>query len=350
MLTSVATARESQLPGLLRLLADRTRLRVLALVAREELSVGELARILGLSASRLGNHLRLLREAELITDRKEGAWSFVRLAAEGPMPPALWETVTGLLESDPEFLGDASRLRTALEARRARSRRYFDRVATEWDVIGSDFQTGAGRQRVAASLVSPHLTVADVGCGTGHLSSAFSPLVREIILVDHSPAMLDRARKNLEGSRARLDFRQGELDRLPMRDGEVDAVVAGMVLHHAPDLTAFVREAWRSLRPGGVLVALDLLPHGEGWLRESMADLRLGIVPDDLARLLREIGFEDIVIETLEDRYTPGRSDGVRAELPLFLLRGRKPGDGSAPGAQPENRPCRSPAPPPTSR
>jgi ArsR family transcriptional regulator len=137
--------------------------------------------------------------------------------------------------------------------------------------------------------------------------------------------MLDQARTNLRGSRATLEFRAGEIDRLPLGEAEVDAVVAGMVLHHAPDLLAFTREAWRALRPGGVLVIQDLLPHRESGLRETMADFKLGLVPDEVASLLREVGFLAPVVELVDDSYTPARPDGGRADLPLFLVRGRKP-------------------------
>jgi ArsR family transcriptional regulator len=222
-------------------------------------------------------------------------------------------------------MGDAVRLRDVLEARRNRSRAYFDRVAPHWDTVGSLFRTGVARQRVAASLVHPHLVVADVGCGTGYLSWALASLVGRLILVDHSPAMLEQAKENLRGCRASLEFRAGEIDQLPLADNEVDAVLAGMVLHHAPDLLAFVREAFRALRPGGVFVIQDLLPHREAWLRDSMADLRLGLVPGDLTALLEKAGFESPEVEVVEDSYTPERPDGGRADLSLFVVRGRRP-------------------------
>jgi len=329
MLNGAPASQASGLPNLLRLLADKTRLRALSLLAREELAVGELARILGLSLSRLSNHLRILREAGMIADRKEGSWTFVSLNRAGGLPAGLWDAVQGLVEQSPEYLDDAARLREVLEARRQKSRAFFDRVAKDWDVIGSDFRTGVGRHRVAASLVAPDLVVADIGCGTGYLASALAPLVARVILIDHSPAMLERARENLAGSRAVLEFRSGEIDRLPLEDGEADAVLAGMVVHHAPDLLAFGREAFRVLRRGGILVVEDLLPHREAWMREAMADLRLGLVPDDLASLVRDVGFDAPVIELLDDAYTPSGPDGAKPELPLFLLRARKPRNGA---------------------
>ncbi|MEE2711680.1 MAG: metalloregulator ArsR/SmtB family transcription factor [Planctomycetota bacterium] len=325
---------KTTLPALFRLLADRTRLRVLGLLGREELAVGELARVLGLSPSRLGNHLRQLREAGLVQDRKEGTWTFVSLRKNGALPAELWAAVETELERSTDTQADLERLAEVLESRRARSRSYFDEVAPEWDMIGSDFRTGVARARVAASLVPNELIVADVGCGTGYLSSGLASIVSKVILVDHAPGMLDAARQNLEGARCELEFRCGEIDALPLAEGEVDAVVAGMVLHHAPDLTAFFREASRVLKPGGVLVVEDLLPHREAWMRDTMADLRLGLEPRDLAARLTDIGFVDVVQDPVEDAYTPERPDGARVELPLFLIRGRK-----GPSESPENHP-----------
>lgn len=314
----------STLTGLFRLLADPTRLRVLGLLAREELAVGELARVLGQSASRLGNHLRQLREADLVVDRKEGTWTFVSLAKNDALPAELWAAVESELATAPDTQADLARLAEVLEERRARSRAYFDRVAPEWDVIGSDFQSGIARHQVASSLVERSLVVADVGCGTGYLSRAIAPLVSKVILVDHAPGMLEAARAGLADLECELEFRRGEIDALPIEDGEVDAVVAGMVLHHAPDPVAFFREAARVLRPGGSLVIEDLTPHREAWMREAMADLRLGLDPRDLVSRLEALGFTDVAHEPVEDAYTPERPDGVRVELPLFLIRAKR--------------------------
>ena len=192
---AITTMPSTTLPGLFRLLADPTRLRVLGLLGKEELAVGELARVLGQSPSRLGNHLRQLREAGLVEDRKEGTWTFVSLATSGALPPELWSAVETELASAPDIQADLARLAEVLEERRARSRSYFDRVAPEWDVIGSDFKSGAARHRVAAHLVDRGLVVADVGCGTGYLSRAIAPLVSRVILIDHAPGMLDAARR-----------------------------------------------------------------------------------------------------------------------------------------------------------
>ena len=312
------------LPALLKLLSDETRLRVLGLAALQELGVGELAEILAISSSRLANHLRLLREAELILDRKEGTWRFVRLNRRGGLPQDLWKVVEAHLEDSPRFAADRQRLDEILEERRARSRDYFDGVASDWDSIGSDFETGSARQRAAAGLLDPQLVVADVGAGTGHLSSNLVGMVKRVILIDHSPAMLEQARVKLGGRGSELEFRRGELDDLPLEDEEVDGIVAGMVLHHVPDPREFFMEAFRVLRPKGRLVVQDLLPHRETWLRDAMADLRLGLDPEELSFLLAQQGFVDLSIETLDDCYCPPRPEGGRARLPLFLLRACK--------------------------
>ena len=136
--------------------------------------------------------------------------------------------------------------------------------------------------------------------------------------------MLETARGNLKDHHDDVEFREGELDALPLADGEVDAVVAGMVVHHVPDLQAFLLEAHRVLKPGGVLVIEDLLPHREGWMREHMADLRLGLDPESLEARLTSCGFETPIIEPIEDSYTPQHPNGEQIALPLFVLRTRK--------------------------
>lgn len=312
------------LPALFRLLSDPVRLRALGVLDQAELAVSELAKVLGLSASRLGNHLRILREAGAIVDRREGNWTFVSIDRDGPLLTRVWEAVREAWQESEDHRVDAERLAEVLEERRARSRAYFDRAAARWDVAGSDLRSGVARERVAASLVPRTLTVADVGCGTGYLASGLAPLVKRLILVDHAPAMLDAARENLTGSAAELDFRTGEIDALPLGDSEVDALVCSMVLHHAPDLSAFFREAWRALRPGGTLVTLDLLPHKEVALRDHMADLRLGLDPQAVTTKLTEAGFTRPVVERPSDAYCPAIVSDPPIELPVFLLRCHK--------------------------
>lgn len=321
---------------ILKVLADPTRLRILGLVEREELSVGELARALEMAQSRVSNHLRVLRDADLLQERHAGRATWLRLAAPDPngaepsLSARLWSAVRNDVPAVPEHRADVARLERVLQERGARGRDFFDRVAGDWDVIGVDFATGQARERAAASLLPRESVVADLGCGTGWFARALAPLCERIVLVDSSQAMLDEARRKLEPlpPGTRVDVRRGELDRLPIADGELDGAVAGLVLHHLADLAAPAREMFRALKPGGRVAIVELKPHGESWMHAALGDRNLGLDPRDVLRALERAGFVDATLESLEDRYRPrppGDDAGERVALPLYLVRARRP-------------------------
>jgi ArsR family transcriptional regulator len=310
----------SSLPALLKVLADPTRLRILGLLAREELSVGELARAVSMLQSRVSNHLKVLRECGLLEERREGASVLVRLARGNGQPDDLWSAVEARLASVEGHENDLRRLAQVLEARRQKSREFFDRVAPEWDKVGSEFKRGLARWRAISSLIPRGLVVADVGCGTGYMARALVRVAERVICIDHSSAMLEQAKARLAGRLDRVEFREGELDRLPLVDGEVDAVFASLVLHHVPDMLAALREARRALKEGGRLVVTDLLPHRESWMSEAMADLRLGLDPTELRSKVERAGFGEAEVDVIDDVYVVEGPQGQRAELPLFLI------------------------------
>jgi len=316
---------KSGLTTLLKVLSDRTRLRLLGLLASEELSVGELARSLAMLQSRVSNHLKVLRECGMLEERREGASVLVRLARGHGIPADLWAAIESRLETVEGRAHDLERLEQVLDDRRRRSRDFFDRIAGEWDAVGSEFKHGLARWRALGSLVPPELVVADVGCGTGSMARALACVARRVICIDHSAAMLEQAKRRLAAHADRVEFRAGELDRLPLSDGEVDAVFASLVLHHVPDVIAALREMRRALKPGGRLVITDLEPHKESWMAEAMADLRLGLDSTDLRSRVEKCGFVDAVVDEVEDRYVVEAPGGRKVELPLFLIHATVP-------------------------
>jgi ArsR family transcriptional regulator len=327
---------EAPLTGALKLFADPTRLRMMGLLEREELSVGELARALGMAQSRVSNHLRLLRDAGCIGERHAGSTTFLQLHAReasrngdsGAGGTALigriWGSVRGELEHMPEHSADRVRLERVL-ADRAKEGDFFDRVAGFWDKIGVDFETGQARHRVAASLLPPGLVVADIGCGTGYFARSLMGVVGKLICVDRSQAMLDEAQQVLARApgATQVEFRRGQLDALPIADGELDAVVAGMVLHHLPSLRDPLSEMRRVLKPGGVAAILELEPHPLRWTRERLGDHHLGLPAEHVIQALQHNGFVDLVHEPVDDHYQPTGPDGEPAHLPLYLVRAR---------------------------
>jgi ArsR family transcriptional regulator len=322
----------------LKLLADPTRQRILALLEREELSVGELSRALEASQSRVSNHLRVLREAGLLAERHAGTSTFLRLAAQQNGRAALgrlWDALRQELVDLPEHAADRVRLERVVNERRLREGDFFDRVAGTWDKRAGDFETGLAVQRAAVQLLPRDYVVADLGCGTGAMAAALLGACSRVICVDRSGGMLAEAEKGLRGAAAgtRLEFRQGELDALPITDGEVDAVVCGMVLHHLPDLDDAVAEMRRVLKPGGSAVILELAPHRETWMRAALGDRHLGLDSGDVLAALERAGFEELVLDPVADRYCPRRPEdldqgspcGTSEPLPLYVVRGRSP-------------------------
>lgn len=331
------------LPTLLKVLADPTRLRILALLEGEELTVGELARALGLAQSRVSNHLRVLREAGLLVERHVGVKTHLRSALGGgagvahPSPAVrVWRSLRPGLEDLPEQRADRLRLSDLLAERRAASRDFFDHLAGEWDKVGTLFETGAARERAAASLLPPGLVLADLGCGTGYLARALLGLAGRIVCVDRSPGMLAAARERLESASAgtTIEYRLGELDALPIADDELDGALAGMVLHHLEELDGTCAEMRRAIRPGGTAVVLELAPHRETWMQRALGDRHLGLEAADVAAALERAGLQDVRIEDAPDRYCP-QPEEKRAEGSENRAEGDGPGEGHGAGAKP---------------
>ncbi|MEW6074575.1 MAG: metalloregulator ArsR/SmtB family transcription factor [Planctomycetota bacterium] len=322
------------LGGALRLFAEPLRLRILGLLEREELSVGELSRALALSQSRVSNHLRPLREAGLLGERHAGTTTHLRLAPpgrNGAVARRLWTALREELPALPEHGADLVRLERVLAARRAAEGELFDTLAVDWDKLAGAFATGQGRLRAATHLLPPGLVVADLGCGTGYMAEALLGVASRVIGVDRSAGMLEEARRRL--SRAprgtAVELRRGELDALPIADGEVDAALAGLVLHHLPALDPGIREMARILKPGGTLAILELAPHGEAWMKRALGDRRLGLEPGDVLAALERAGFTGPLLDPVEDAYRPRRPDAAPGDeeprLTLYVVRARAP-------------------------
>ncbi len=319
---------DSDLTTALRLLGEPTRLRMLALLDREELSVGELTESLGMAQSRVSNHLRQLREGGLLIERHSGTSTFLRLApgADESVTRRLWQSLREELEALPEHAADLIRLEAIL-ARRQGAGDFFDRVAGDWDKISGDFATGQARYRAASHLLTADLTIADLGCGTGYLAASLVGKVGRVICVDRSEGMLDEARKRLArtGRTADIEYRAGELDALPIGDDEVDGVVVGMVLHHLDGLERPLAEMRRVVRPGGSVIALDLAPHREEWMRRELGDRHLGLEASDVLVAFRRAGLEDVILDPTDDSYRPRNPEGETPDLPIYVVRGRVP-------------------------
>ena len=162
-------------------------------------------------------------------------------------------------------------------------------------------QGGAGRDLSEMFLkLMPPLVVADLGAGEGTLSLLLTQRAERVIAVDHSPKMLeyvvDIARKN---GVKNLEYRLGDLEELPLADGEVDLALLHQSLHHALHPLKAIEEAWRILKPGGRVVVMDLLKHRFEEAREMYADVWLGFSQVELTDLLRNAGFQAVDVSVV---------------------------------------------------
>lgn len=334
---ATTATRSGNVGGALRLFSDSTRLRMLAVLEVAELSVGELSRTLDLSQSRVSNHLRILRASGLLLERRVGTSTYLRLERPGGKAAApegvaarVWSVLRTELDELPEHGADRIRLEAVLAARLGDDA-LFDRMAGEWDKLAGAFTTGRARERAALHLMPPDFVVADLGCGTGYMAEALLESAGRVICVDRSDAMLDEARKRLSrrAPRARIEFRRGRLDALPIEDQELDGLVVGMVLHHLDELDPAILEMRRVLKPGGTAAVLELAPHHETWMRAELGDRHLGVPATDILAAFERAGFEDPLLDPVEDHYRPRRSgtdtSGDPVSLSLYIARGRRP-------------------------
>ena len=284
-----------QLLTALRAAAEPTRLRLVVLCARGELTVSELTQILGQSQPRVSRHLKLLCEAGLLDRFREGSWAFYRLSQAGPAGALARQLVAACDEADPILTLDLQRLR-AIKSRRADlASAYFRENAARWHRIRSLY---VDEREVEAALVdiiaqADPRDLLDIGTGTGRMLEVLAPRVERALGIDQSREMLAVARVNLE--RAGLDHgqvRRGDMYRLALPDASFDAVVVHQVLHYADDPAAAIAEAARVVRPRGILVLVDFAPHAVEFLRDEHAHRRLGFADDEIAEWCRAAGLD----------------------------------------------------------
>jgi ArsR family transcriptional regulator len=288
-----------QLQRVFRIFSDPTRIRILALLEREELAVQEIMEVLGMAQSRVSRHLAILREAGLLEDRRDGTYAFYRFAPPQKAPwRDTWALVVENLRGDATAERDAAALSRVMESRSERTRSFFDSVGPEWDALRKVFNDDALRAQAVSRLLDPNLVVADIGTGTGILAIELARLGVRVIGIDHSSRMLDAARaKAAAEAGLQIEFRHGEASALPFSDGEVDAVFAHMVLHYLPSPSDAIAEMARVVKPGGTVVTVDFVPHQHEWMREELGVSWLGFSAEEVAGWFRAVGLVDFRLE-----------------------------------------------------
>jgi ubiquinone/menaquinone biosynthesis C-methylase UbiE/predicted transcriptional regulator len=287
----------------LRLLADPSRLRILLLVEREELSVAELQEILAMGQSRISTHLSQLKQAGLVEDRRNGKSILYRFVAARDTESKRFAELLNVLRQAggeiPEAEHDSEALQLALHRRQDKVRAYFDELAGKF---GRHYVPGRSWKGLAETLLKlmPPMTIADLGAGEGTFSQLLAQRAKKVIAVDNSEKMVEYgtelARKH---GVKNLQYRQGDLEDVPIRDGAVDLAFLSQALHHARHPQRAVAEAWRILKPGGRIVVLDLVRHSYEEARDLYADLWLGFTEVEIGRFLREAGFKGVEISVV---------------------------------------------------
>ncbi|MBU5614796.1 ArsR/SmtB family transcription factor [Geomonas azotofigens] len=285
---------------LFKALADPCRLRLVAVLLNSELTVQELTQIMGMGQSRISRHLKILAEAGVLSVKRQGTWSYYRAGGENPFFSAIRPEFERALGQLPERRSDLAAVAQALDARRKRSLEFFDQHAAQWDELSRTLLPVPEYQENLLALVPEVPVLLEIGVGTGTLMAQLARKARQVIGVDHSPAMLVEARRRLiEDGVPGAELRLGEMTHLPIADGGAGCVVANMVLHHAPDPQAVLTEIVRVLQPQGTLVLADLARHEREWAREQLADQWLGFEEDELQGWLKGAGLADVFVQRL---------------------------------------------------
>ena len=297
-------------------LADPTRLRIVALLRAMELSVGELAQVLGQSQPRVSRHLKILADADVLERRKEGSWVFLTLADAERVDPLF-----ALLDewADPAtqalFSSDSARTESIRTERADAANRYFAGHADVWDQIRSLHVAESEVERAidAALGCRPLGRLVDIGTGTGRMIELFGPRAQQAIGIDRSSEMLRLARVKLEAAGIQSSLRQGDMYALPLADQSADSIIIHQVLHYAHSPAAAIVEAARVLAPGGTLLVVDFAAHEREELRERDAHIRLGFEDEVMSGWFASAGLATDAVQHLRG-----------GELTVTLWRGIK--------------------------
>ncbi|MGA2752771.1 MAG: metalloregulator ArsR/SmtB family transcription factor [Terracidiphilus sp.] len=278
----------------LKVLADPNRLRILLLLKGEELSVAELQEILGMGQSTISTHLSQLKQAELVEDRRTGKSNLYRLGSPAARGGLLDELIGQAGNEIPEAAQDQAAMRRVLRKRQDKTRAFFDSVAGR---LGKDYVPGKSWKSLAEALLRlmPPLVVADLGAGEGASALLLAQRAKKVIAVDSSARMIEVGREQaLRHGVKNVDYRLGDMEEIPIGDGEVDLVFFSQSLHHALHPERALAEAARILAAGGRIVILDLVRHRFEEARELYADEWLGFGEADLESMLQNAGFVNV--------------------------------------------------------
>jgi ubiquinone/menaquinone biosynthesis C-methylase UbiE/DNA-binding transcriptional ArsR family regulator len=285
---------------ILKSLSDPTRLRMLALLFKEELSVAELQEVLGMGQSRMSSQLALLRQSDLVRDRREGKKAYYSLRDDlGAKRLSLLRSAIDSVADLPELKEDQENLNRILQKRRRVAEQYFNLIAGR---LGKGYCPGRSWEAIGhlALRLVPKISIADLGAGEGLISQLLAHRAEQVWCIDNSPRMvevgMELAQKN---GLANLSYKLGNIEAVPLTDASVDLAILSQALHHAQHPQKAIQEAFRILRPGGQLLVLDLKEHNFEKAHELYADVWLGFKESILHGFMKKAGFQKVEVTTV---------------------------------------------------
>jgi ubiquinone/menaquinone biosynthesis C-methylase UbiE len=279
----------------LTVLSDAIRVRMLSVLEGRELTVTELCDVIQLPQSTVSRHLKTLLDGDWVTSRRDGTRRLYTLPLDDVDTSAkrLWQVVRDQVTTSAAASDDNRRLKQVLARRKTQSEAFFSSAAGQWDRLREELFGATSHLRALAGLLDCDLVVGDLGCGTGQVSHWLAPFSERIIAVDSSKEMLRAARERLTGQR-HIELRLGPLEKLPIDNGELDVALLMLVLHHLPEPKRALAEAARTLKPGGRLLILDMMPHDREDYRQTMGHVWMGISEKQMNQWLQEAGFKTV--------------------------------------------------------
>jgi ArsR family transcriptional regulator len=281
-------------------LGDETRTRILALLDGSEYTVSELCAVLQTAQPTVSRHLKTLASEGWVEARAEGRNRHYHLSPSLDDPArSLWRIVREEIAKGGVYLADAERARSVLETRRMRSTAFFAESAEHWDETRATLFGSATGLAPLLGLIDPSWVLGDLGCGTAALTARLAPFARRVIGVDRSEEMLATAGARLADV-PNAELRCGELEALPIDDGELDLAVLALVLHHVVDPRAVLAEVRRTLAPGGRVLLLDMRRHERGpGFSEAMGHVWPGFEPERVGAWLSDARFGSVRVAPL---------------------------------------------------
>jgi len=291
---------------LLKTLGDPTRLRLIALLNENELSVNEIQEITRLGQSRISTHLRLLQEVGVLNSRRDGKRTFYYWnEAVCASRRHFMQLALAAAKELPEYPSDRLNLKRVLSLRKDKAQLFFNQVAGRF---GRVYGPGRSWQAFGHLLlrILPPLVVADLGSGEGLISELLAKRCKKVIAVDNSEKIVKfGAEKARKSGLKNLEFRLGDLQEPPIESNSVDLAILSQALHHAEEPFKAVQSAYRILKPGGQLIILDLRKHSFEKAKEMFGDLFTGFTEHELHQWLESAGFKKIEIAIVDREEQP---------------------------------------------